>query len=400
MFSARKGAKSAKNKHELTYGLFETHLIYSVVFLALEQLIQVIIQTVDYILVGQGLTGSCLALRLIAEGKKILVFDEPNQNRSSAIAAGLFNPITGKLLTRTWMADQIFPELFKFYQSAENILSRKFFYPQPLYRPFLSAEEQNEWMGLSSSEAIKPYIEKVLTTSVYGHHVNDPFGGILLNQCGFLDVNGFMSSVQNYLKDTQSIVVEHFDDHQMEINADGIVYKNYRATKIIFCNGIGSLNSSRFENLPIRLLKGETLTVELDEVPELIYNRGVYIVPVANRNYRVGATYETKKLTRETTEEGRMELEQKLKALIKIPYRIISQEWGFRPTTPDRRPILGEYPESKNVIIFNGLGTKGVSLAPYFSAQLVNWLLGRGEIQPEVNIKRFKSLTSKSREVV
>jgi glycine oxidase len=68
-----------------------------------------------------------LALRLLEEGKKIVVYDEPDQNRSSAIAAGLFNPITGKLLTRTWMADQIFPELFRFYQSAERTLSRKFF---------------------------------------------------------------------------------------------------------------------------------------------------------------------------------------------------------------------------------------------------------------------------------
>ena len=328
------------------------------------------------------------------------MFDEPNQNRSSAIAAGLFNPITGKLLTRTWMADQIFPELFRFYQSAENFLDKKFFYPQPLYRPFLSAEEQNEWMGLSSSEALKPYIEKVLTVSTYSNQVFDSFGGIQLRQCGFLDVSGFMGCVQRHLAANQCIVFEHFDDDQLAVHADEVVYKSCRAKKIIFCNGIGSLNSSRFEKLPIRLLKGETLTVELDEIPERIYNRGVYIVPLANKRYRVGATYETKNLTRDTTEAARMELEQKIKALIKIPYQIIAQDWGFRPTTPDRRPILGEYPESKNVIIFNGLGTKGVSLAPYFSAQLVNWLLGRGEIQPEVNIKRFKSLTSKSREVV
>ncbi len=85
-----------------------------------------------------------------------------------------------------------------------------------------------------------------------------------------------------------------------------------------------------------------------------------------------------------------------LKVLLKTPYKFISQDWGFRPTTPDRRPILGEHPDLKNVIIFNGLGTKGVSLAPYFSAQLANWLSGKAEIQPEVNIKRFKSLSSKS----
>jgi glycine/D-amino acid oxidase-like deaminating enzyme len=350
--------------------------------------------------VGQGLAGSCLALRLLIQGKKIVVFDEPGQNRSSAIAAGLFNPITGKLLTRTWMADQIFPELFKFYQSAEQLLGKRFFYPQPLYRPFLSVEEQNEWMGLSSASSMKPYIHKVLTTSSYGHQVHDSFGGILLNQCGFVDVKEFMAGVQHYLHTTQSIVLEHVDDEQIIDHADEVIYKDYRASKLIFCNGIGSRHTTRFGKIPVRLLKGETLTIELEEEPELIYNRGVYVVPLAHKSYRVGATYETKNLTNEITEAGRMELEQKLKALFKVSYRFVSQDWGFRPTTPDRRPILGECPESKNVVIFNGLGTKGVSLAPYFSAQLVNWLLGEGEIQPEVNIKRFKSLSSKSSEVV
>jgi glycine oxidase len=86
--------------------------------------------------------------------------------------------------------------------------------------------------------------------------------------------------------------------------------------------------------------------------------------------------------------------------LLKVPYKIISQDWGFRPTTPDRRPILGCLHGSENVVIFNGLGTKGVSLAPYFSGQLMDWLLGETEIQSEVNINRFKSLFSKSRGVV
>ncbi len=326
-----------------------------------------------------------------------MVFDEPTQNRSSAIAAGLFNPITGKLLTRTWMADKLFNELDGFYKSAEQSLQHRFFYPQPLYRPFQSIEEQNQWMGLSSDATISPYVDKVFTESKYGHQVNDVFGGLLLKQCGFLDVREFMRAVRNYLQISNSFVLEPFDDRQLEIGLSQVFYKEYRAEKIIFCNGISSLSSTLLPNLPIRPLKGETLLVELAEVPELIYNRGVYMVPAAETNqYRVGATYETKNLSNSTTEAGRMELEQKLKVLLKTPYKFISQDWGFRPTTPDRRPILGEHPDLKNVIIFNGLGTKGVSLAPYFSAQLANWLSGKAEIQPEVNIKRFKSLSSKS----
>jgi hypothetical protein len=325
-----------------------------------------------------------------------MVFDQPERNRSSAIAAGLFNPITGKLMSKTWQADLLFPELDFFYRHAEQILDQRFYYPQWIYRPFLSVEEQNAWMGKSSDAAWMPYIKNIYSQSVFTHQVNNPWGGIVLNQCGYVDVLKFMKSISDYLTKSNSIVFEQFDESLIQHLPNGISYKDFQATKIIFCTGTETLNSSLGSRLPIRRLKGETLTIEMDEKPELIYNRGVYIVPYREKQFRVGATYETKNLSCEITEEGRMELDQKLKELISIPYRVTNQDWGFRPTTPDRRPILGPMPDSENVIIFNGLGTKGVSLAPYFSAQLCNWLLEEGKIQPEVNIVRFKSLSSKS----
>jgi S-adenosylmethionine synthetase len=67
---------------------------------------------------------------------------------------------------------------------------------------------------------------------------------------------------------------------------------------------------------------------------------------------------------------------KKLEELVSFPFQIISQEWGMRPTTRDRKPIMGAHPEDPSVIIFNGLGTKGVSLSPYLSPNLVAWLEG------------------------
>ena len=352
---------------------------------------------IDYIIVGQGLAGSTLALRALEHGKSIMVFDEPAFNRSSAIAAGLFNPITGKLMTKTWMAETIFPELHQFYQWAEKRLDHRFFYPQPIYRPFLSVAEQNEWMGKSVETALSSYVQEVFTQSRYGNQVYDPFGGIALKECGYLDVVSFLHHVKNELLLNDAYAADRFDETQLEITSHGVRYKNIEATKIIFCSGTAMQQSILLKEMPIRLLKGETLIIELDESLELIYNRGVYMVPMGEKNrYKVGATYETKQLTTTITEAGRLELQQKLDELLKVPYRIVSQDWGFRPTTPDRKPLLGSLPVSENVIIFNGLGTKGVSLAPYFSGHLMDWLLGKIEIRPEVNINRFKSLFSKS----
>jgi len=87
--------------------------------------------------------------------------------------------------------------------------------------------------------------------------------------------------------------------------------------------------------------------------------------------------------------EGRAELIEKLDSLIKTPYEIIDENWGIRPTTSDRKPMLGSSQDHPSVVIFNGFGTKGVSLAPFFSAQLADWLIDKGEIEPAVNVGRF-----------
>jgi hypothetical protein len=46
------------------------------------------------------------------------------------------------------------------------------------------------------------------------------------------------------------------------------------------------------------------------------------------------------------------------------------------------------------MFIFNGLGTKGVSLAPYFVKQLSEFIFLQKDINPEANIERHYPLYS------
>ena len=221
------------------------------------------------------------------------------------------------------------------------------------------------------------------------------FGGILLQSCGYLDTQTFLESTRKLLVDKGFFQEANFNYKEVVHTSDYVRYQNLQANKIIFCCGIST--NPFFDWLLIRPLKGETLTLRLEIEPTHIYNRGIYLVPSRNSSfYKAGATYELKDLTIGLTEKGRNEIAAKLTGLLSVPFEIIGQEWGIRPTTIDRRPMLGEHPNQKNLIIFNGLGTKGVSLAPYFSCQLADWLEGKGDIMPEVNIKRFNALYSKS----
>ncbi|MBX2964180.1 MAG: FAD-binding oxidoreductase [Cyclobacteriaceae bacterium] len=347
---------------------------------------------VDFIIVGQGLAGSCLALQLLFRKKRVLIIDRIRGNSATRVAAGLFNPITGRQMMKTWMADTLFPYLHSFYREAEKFLQSNFFFPMPLYRPFVSVEEQNEWMGRSEDPMFSNFIESLHTDSVFDHQVKNPFGGLLLKQCGYIDTQLFLTALRKQLQRIDSLLDEDINEQHLEITPQVIRYKEWQAEKIIYCTGASNTSNSFFSWLPIRPLKGETLALETTEPVEIIYNRGIYVVP---NLWKAGATY-TREETPHVTEEGRLELMQKLDELVAFNYNIIGQQWGFRPTTPDRRPILGSHPVHEQIAIFNGLGTKGVSLAPYFSEELVHWLENGTPLNQLVDINRYKSLFSKS----
>jgi glycine oxidase len=344
---------------------------------------------VDYIIVGQGLAGSALALRLMKRGKTIMVVDLPEANTTSRIAAGLFNPVTGRKMVKSWNADKLFPFLHIHYREAEALTGDSFFHPMPVFRPFISIEEQNEWMAKSAAPEFSSYIDGVSSrASLKGVH--DRFGGLTLSQCGYLDTTAYVDAVRNILRSQGSYLHGEINASTLDIGKNHVLYGEIEAEKIVFCNGIHQ--NPWFGWLPVRPLKGETILVMTDLDPSTILNRGVYVVPAAGNTWRVGATYDNTDTSGGTTGRAKAELEEKLKELISVPFAVKSQEWGLRPTTPDRRPLLGRHPEFERAWIFNGMGTKGVSLAPYFAEVLIRSMENGESLNKDVDIERYKSL--------
>ena len=136
--------------------------------------------------------------------------------------------------------------------------------------------------------------------------------------------------------------------------------------------------------------KGELLIIKSDglKLKELI-NRGIFIRPLTNDLYLIGSTYSWNDHSLIPTESAKEEIQNKLKTVIKTDFTVLEQVAGIRPTVKGRRPFLGQHPEHKNLFIFNGLGTKGLLLAPYFSQHFCDYLLSNNLLIPEVDIKRF-----------
>jgi glycine/D-amino acid oxidase-like deaminating enzyme len=349
---------------------------------------------VDFIIVGHGIASVAVVEHLKKHKASFVLFSDENPNSSSKVAAGLYNPVTGRKMKQTWMAPELFPYLEEFYQDLEKSLQSKFLYKKAIYRPFLSWEDQNDWMA--SDEKNKYFVKNTFTDSQYSEFINDDFGGVLLEKSGFLDVKEMLRSHKNKLISEDQFLEERLDFKKLRFEENKLTYEKIEAKKIIFCDGPLSQNQF-FDWLPTAPVKGEILHIKTEKsLPEeVIFNRGVFLVKnPQHAYYRVGATYEWKNLNYEPTEKARMQLADKLDDLLHVKYEIIDQVAGIRPASKDRRPLIGKHPELKNVFIFNGLGTKGVSLAPFFANEFVESIINLKKLNNEVNINRYYPLYS------
>ncbi|QJW91334.1 FAD-binding oxidoreductase [Spirosoma taeanense] len=349
--------------------------------------------TIDFLIVGQGVAGSALAWTLDQRGCSLLVADAPGLPSASSVAAGIVNPLTGRKLVRTWKADELFPFLHQFYTDTEQALGVQFFHPRTIYRPFRSEAEKMAYLTLTADPDIQRYIQKEVDNELYKDFINNSFGGIEVTQAGWLDLGEYVRVIKGYFIKKNQYYEGIITPDELTIKAHNVTWNGLTINKVIFCDGVQARQNPLFDWLPYNPVKGQILTALVDQYPiTAIVNQGVFILPIRRGLVRIGATYSWHDLDWQTTDEGREFLHSKVRAVLKVPYQIVAQQAGIRPSTKDRRPFIGLHPSHPAVGIFGGMGTKGVSLAPYLAEQFARHLLDGEELEPEANISRCVSL--------
>jgi glycine oxidase len=137
--------------------------------------------------------------------------------------------------------------------------------------------------------------------------------------------------------------------------------------------------------------KGDVLTIHCKELKlEFILNKGVFILPLGNNLFKIGATYNWKELHDQPDELAKAELISKLKKIMPYEFEVVNHESGVRPAVIDRRPVIGSHPNHEPLMVFNGFGTKAVMLVPYFAKMLAQHLTEKLPLHEETSIRRFK----------
>src|SRR5689334_4647582 len=78
---------------------------------------------VDYLVIGNGISGTWLSYYLRELGQSFLVMDDQQPKAASRFAAGLINPVTGRRHVRVWLAETVLPHAWEAYNEIGKKLS-------------------------------------------------------------------------------------------------------------------------------------------------------------------------------------------------------------------------------------------------------------------------------------
>lgn len=346
---------------------------------------------IDYLIIGSGLAGIAFAEQALQNGKTIFVINS-NLQHASKIAGGLYNPVILKRFSSVSQAKEQLLLLDTFYKNLEIKLGCKLDYKTPILRKFFSIEEQNNWFIASDKMELSPFLSTKLITKKYAC-IDSPFEYGEVKQTGFVDVSLLLDKYESYLIENNLLLKEIFDYFLIKTESTCITYKNIKAKNIIYAEGFGLHANPYFNYLPLDGTKGELFIISAPSLDlDVIINTSVFILPLGNDLFKVGATYNWEDKTNHPTEEGKLELIARIKEIINCDFEIISHFAGVRPTVKDRKPLLGTDPENKRIHILNGLGTRGVMLAPSMAKILFENIEYNIPIERSIDIKRFDKL--------
>lgn len=311
---------------------------------------------------------------------------------ATQVSGGVFNPIVLRRFTAPEDTLEFIDYANHFYKEIQSCTAGTWKFPkEEVYRIFASVEEQNNWFGATD----KPHLKSFLDPKV--HNNNNPFilaefGLGRVQQSFKIDAVALTQKYQDYLLSQDKLHLEGFEYNELKIQEGEypLRYKDIEAKRILFAEGALVRNNPFITTSIIQPNKGEYLIIQSSELKlDYILKGGVYIIPLDNDLYKVGATYSRDDISDNSTDAARKQIEEKLQKMITCNYEVVEQVNGVRPTTKDHKPILGKI--KKGMFIFNGLGSRGFTRGPLYSKILFDAIENNEAIPITMDIKRFTS---------
>ncbi|MEP6683449.1 MAG: FAD-dependent oxidoreductase [Parafilimonas sp.] len=352
---------------------------------------------IDFIIAGQGICGTWLSYYLLKENKSIVVFDKKNNQSASNVAGGMINPVTGRRVVTTWMADELMPFVLNEYNEISKAFNAEFIHQKNMLVFPTAPDLQNAFKARMEEQ--NSYIQQLtLSKQQLQSYFNFPFDVFEISPCHVVDMRALLKNYRQFLNDKHILFDKIFDESQIIFHDDFVEYKNIKARKIIYADGTQSSNSKYWKNLPFVQNKGQALIVEINDLPlSHTYKFGhLTLIPMHENLWWFGSSNELTFQTTEPTEDFKQRTTASLQSILKIPFTIKEHLSSLRPATVERRPFVGVHPVQKQIAILNGMGSKGCSLAPWFAKELAENLINKKPIDTLADVQRFSRMLSRN----
>lgn len=310
--------------------------------------------------VGQGLAGTVLAFLLQRAGWQVTVADRGHEGSASAVAAGMWNPVSFRRVSAEPLLLSCLPHMAGVYRAMEAWLDERFFFPTPLVRIFPDQQSANLWDEKTRRPLLAPLVRAESPSP--SPHFNAPYGTGCVADAGWLDVPKMLAAARAAWMAAGTLNVESWSPgHCAEVT--------------LWCTGAAWHAEGPAWRHAVIPNKGQLLQVEMDGTPiEGLVHFGNFLVPSGSSGYVTGATYERTFDHPQPTPEARALLHTALKEVYSGGFAITGQTAGIRPTTRDRQPLVGPLEGWPNQYLFNGFGSRGVLLVPWCAARMVEHL--------------------------
>jgi len=344
-------------------------------------------QHVDVLIVGAGLSGSLLAWHLLEQGIKTHIVYDPHIQSASRVAAGLINPVTGQRLVLQNNAADLLTTAHQCYHQLSQQFGVPFLFEKEILRLLTRPKEQQAWHKRKADSAYTAYLSE--------HPKNKHI--IIQHQTGYLDTHALLNTLISHFHRLHCLSETPFLHTDLHATDDQIIWQNIAASRIIFCEGWRGQNNPWFQHLPFQPAKGEILDLQSSSTPpnEIIHH-GQWLLPMHDGRLRLGATYDNKPpLSEAITQTAKTTL---LSTLSSMPIQlndltVIGQKAGIRPNTLDKSPFLGFHEKNSRIGIFNGFGSKGSLLIPWYAKVFTQHILNQHPLPKHVDIQRFAHAT-------
>jgi thiazole synthase len=345
-------------------------------------------RTNNILIVGGGAIGLAIAIELKLRGAAVTVLSRDFQQAATQAAAGMLAPqaeeITDAAMLNLCLQSQaLYPDWIRKLEDISGLTAG--YWPCGILAPCYQhpgEQSPNSQVAPYPSRPPRYWLDQQAMLLAQPNLGAEVMGGWWYPEDGQVD-NRALAKVLYEVAQTLGVVLQEgvavtsWQQRQNRITHLQTTDGDRQADHYVLATGAWS---QALLPIPVYPKKGQMLSVKVPvgyqpELPlqRVLYGPDIYIVPRQSGQIAIGATSEAVGFTPYNTPGGIQTLLNAALRLYPVLHEFPIHEcwWGFRPATPDEKPILGAGP-CDNLTLAVGHYRNGILLTPITAALIAN----------------------------